>query len=126
MPDGLDGVILWNIETGKPIYELFGNAAKTYATIIPDGKYVVSGDEDTTLLVWSTKKGKQLLNLPAILVYLKTKKSGKVYFDNKGFPKIPAGFHGEFNSPGFYIETIKFIDKDHYLRFPNGVPYTIL
>jgi len=47
--------------------------------------------------------------------YLKTKKSGKLYFDDQGFPKIPADFKDETGQPG-----------NHYLRFPHGVPYTIL
>ena len=78
------------------------------------------------VLVWSTKNGKQLLNVPVMRGYLKTKKSGKLYFDDKGFPKMPADFKDEFGRPGYMVLSVKFIDKDYYLRFPNGVPYAAL
>jgi len=44
-PYDLEGVVLWNLNTAKPIWDFPGNVAKTIATISPDGKYVVSGDE---------------------------------------------------------------------------------
>ncbi|WP_177223453.1 WD40 repeat domain-containing protein [Modicisalibacter xianhensis] len=48
------GVVLWDIETLRPIANLSGNNSKVDATISPDGKWVVSGDESTIGLFWNT------------------------------------------------------------------------
>ncbi|MGM0825220.1 MAG: WD40 repeat domain-containing protein [Pseudomonadota bacterium] len=48
------GVTLWDIDTLEPVAKLPGNSSKTYATISPDGKWVVSGDENTIGLYWNT------------------------------------------------------------------------
>ncbi|WP_244264843.1 WD40 repeat domain-containing protein [Vreelandella boliviensis] len=49
------GVTLWNLDTLAPVAELSGNSSKTYATISPDGQWVVSGDENTIGLFWNTE-----------------------------------------------------------------------
>ena len=89
----LNGVVLWDIGTGKPIYKLRGNDAKTYATISPDGRYVISGDENASIYVWNTNTGKRILSVAGMHGYVRKKTSGGYYFDNKGFPKVPKGFH---------------------------------
>lgn len=48
------GVTLWGIDTLEPVAKLPGNSSKTYATISPDGQWVVSGDENTIGLFWNT------------------------------------------------------------------------
>ncbi|WP_231898050.1 WD40 repeat domain-containing protein [Halomonas sp. hl-4] len=48
------GVTLWNIDTLEPVAKLPGNSSKTYATISPDGQWVVSGDENGIGLFWDT------------------------------------------------------------------------
>ncbi|MGO2241327.1 MAG: WD40 repeat domain-containing protein [Halomonas sp.] len=48
------GVTLWDIDTLEPVAKLPGNSSKTYATISPDGQWVVSGDENTIGLFWGT------------------------------------------------------------------------
>ncbi|MDQ7727372.1 WD40 repeat domain-containing protein [Halomonas sp. SpR8] len=49
------GVTLWDIDTLEPVAKLLGNSSKTYATISPDGQWVVSGDENTIGLFWNTE-----------------------------------------------------------------------
>ncbi|EHJ91237.1 WD40 repeat domain-containing protein [Vreelandella boliviensis] len=49
------GVTLWNLDTLMPVAKLPGNSSKTYATISPDGQWVVSGDENTIGLFWNTE-----------------------------------------------------------------------
>lgn len=49
------GVTLWNLNTLEPIAKLRGNSVKTHATISPDGKWVVSGDENGIGLFWHTE-----------------------------------------------------------------------
>lgn len=55
----LDGVVLWNAHSGKPIYKLYGNEVKTFATMSLDSKYIVSGDENEFLLIWYALTGKK-------------------------------------------------------------------
>ncbi|MEC9483987.1 MAG: WD40 repeat domain-containing protein [Halomonas sp.] len=50
------GVVLWDLETLKPIANLSGNNFKVDATISPDGQWVVSGDENTIGLYWNTEQ----------------------------------------------------------------------
>lgn len=48
------GVTLWILDTLTPVAKLPGNSSKTYATISPDGQWVISGDENTIGLFWHT------------------------------------------------------------------------
>ncbi|MGM0823595.1 MAG: WD40 repeat domain-containing protein [Pseudomonadota bacterium] len=50
------GVTLWDIDTLEPVAKLPGNSSKTYATISPDGQWVVSGDENNLGFFWNTDK----------------------------------------------------------------------
>lgn len=52
----LNGLTLWDLETGNPISKLDGNSVKTHATISPDGQWVVSGDENGIGLYWNTSE----------------------------------------------------------------------
>lgn len=122
----LDGVVLWKVSTGKPLYKLTGNENKTFGTLSPNGKYALTGDETSFLFIWSTKTGKKLLSVPWMNGYIKKKSNGQLYVDNKNFPEMPKYFKNKLNTFVYFIETIKFIDKTHYLRFPYGAPYAIL
>jgi hypothetical protein len=53
------GVTLWSLDTLTPVAKLPGNSSKTYATISPDGQWVVSGDENTIGLFWNTVSPEQ-------------------------------------------------------------------
>jgi len=59
----IEYVLLWDVETGRPIRGYFGNVAKTFATLSPDGQYVVAGDENIRGFVWNTKTGNKLFEL---------------------------------------------------------------
>jgi WD40 repeat protein len=97
----LEGVVLWNAHSGKPIHKLPGNEVKTFATISSDNKYLISGDENEFLLVWNAKTGK------------------KYYTVSNAILDIPK----DINDPLLKnhinaILTLKFIDNHHdYLRF---------
>ena len=52
-----DGVALWDLHAGWPVYNFPGNSAKTHATLSPDGKFVVSVDENAKAFVWDTMTG---------------------------------------------------------------------
>ncbi|MCS2609456.1 WD40 repeat domain-containing protein [Halomonas dongshanensis] len=76
------GVTLWDIDTLAPVAKLPGNSSKTYATISPDGQWVVSGDENTIGLYWSTSSPQDRHHLADYL-------SG-VYLDN-----LPEGLEDD-------------------------------
>jgi len=108
----LYGVTLWNTQTLEPIAKLPGNAAKTYATFSPDGKYVVSGCENVQLLTWSTT--------PTKLLY----KADWLERDSKNQPPVP-GEYIDF-SHHHAIMSIKFIDENKFVRINASEPYAIL
>jgi len=62
---GLDGITVWNIETGELQQSLpTDNSATLALAVTPDGKTLVSGSFDTLLRLWNTKtwKVKQTLS----------------------------------------------------------------
>ena len=125
--NNLDGVVTWDVATGKPLRKFPGNASKTFATFSPDGKYIVSGDENALAYVWYTKTGKLKFDLDSIIFghpVDQKKPMGK--WDKIGLIPIPKDFHDYMNEPNDDILALKFIDKTHYLRFSTGVPYVIV
>lgn len=57
-------VVVWDLETGTPIYEINGHqAAVNSVAVRPDGKRIVSGSEDQTVEVWSLDTGQRLASL---------------------------------------------------------------
>lgn len=97
----LEGVVLWNAHSGQPLFKFPGNEVKTYATISPDNKYIVSGDENEFLLVWNAHTGK------------------KYFTVSDDMPDIPDDIDNPLlKNHVNAIQTIKFIDNNNdYLRF---------
>ena len=120
--EDLRGVALWDVTTLKPIAKLTGNSAKTYATISPDGKYVVSGCENRKGFVWQTKKhdiAPMRLSTLAYGVWL-----GIDQWDDSGVIPIPKDFDQAHHGP--YM-SMKFIDGSKtYLGFLTSEPYALL
>ena len=112
----LKGVVLWNVEDGQPLYKLFGNNQSVFATISPDGKYVVAGDELMWNFGWKTKTGEKFISYydPMGIVYYA---KGHAYRYSKGFPKYPSDFFNEDPNRLCRIIAIKFISNDCFLRF---------
>ena len=124
----LDGVVLWNAVTGKPIKKLQGNIVKTFATLSPLARYIVAGDEDSHVFVWDTKSLFQKLQLWDI--YFGKWLGGKNLYDTRsdktGLIKMPDDFVDFMGKSSEYVYALKFIDNDHYLRFTTNIPYAIL
>lgn len=88
------GVTLWDLDTLAPVAKLPGNSSKTYATISPDGQWVVSGDENTIGLYWSTSSPEDRHHLADYLsgVYLDNLPEGledDEYWDNSELIEVP-------------------------------------
>jgi WD40 repeat protein len=130
----IDCITLWQIYPKiKPVKKIWGNMEKTYATISPDSKYIVSGDEQPLAFLWNATNGKKVFNIYD-LYYGKSVKVTNTddplkdyrYIDT-GFVKPPKGFDGYNPYNGaLCIMALKFISNKQYLRFTDSVPYAIL
>lgn len=119
-PKSAVGVRIFNIQTGKLLNDLIGDVSHTFATISPDGKYVVAGDMNGTQFVWNLETGKRVVQILAAHPVLKFKHPAGAILDYNVVAE-PKDFYDNYN-----IQTIKYIDKDHYLVFYNQSQYTIL
>ena len=126
----LNNIVLWDTKTGSPIHKFSGNASKTYATLSPDGKYVVSGDENENLFLWSSKTGKKLWDGYSLKFgkYTKTGPGIKDYkFDAKGLIKQPTNFYEYSGNNADDVISIKFIDlKGDFITLLHNIPYAVL
>ena len=61
-----DGVTLWDKNTLKPIAKWIGNCGSTNGLISPDGKWVITGGENTTYYMWEIDNlnNRQPLSIP--------------------------------------------------------------
>jgi len=122
-----NGITLWDIKTGKPLRKFPGMNFKAFATFDPSGNYVIGGDEDMLAYVWNllgnTKKGLYGLIKGKYMGNV----DGKDVWNKKGLIPMPKDFvdwHGQEIWPG--IVSMKFIDKNNYLRLSYDSPYVIL
>ncbi len=114
------GVVLWDLHNGKPIRNYVGNVAKSYAIFSPDGKYIISGDEDSWVYVWDLKTGQKIFELWDLFLGRLIHRQPTMIFDTSHLIKHPKDLFGEYNI------ALKFIDKTHYLRFISDEHYVVL
>jgi WD40 repeat protein len=132
-PNSEDNIVWWETSSGKPTLINSENHAKTIATISPDGKYIVAGDENMGTYVWDAKTGRNLLELDdlvdgrrIILPHCDYQKDPVMceYFDKDNIIAPPFGYDKTRLDATF---ALKFIDlQGHYLRFITDKPYAIL
>ena len=129
----LNGVVLWDLNTGKPLRKFIGNQVKTHAVISPDGRYIVAGDENSLAFVWEAKTGKRLFELDSL--YLGKRLAlcaDKTYchWDSFGLIRPPQNFCEEIADYDCLkkenVNAIRFISQTQYFRFTEGVPYAVL
>jgi WD40 repeat protein len=123
------GVFLWNLNTLKPIHDYIGNEVQTFATISPDGKYVVAGDANGgNLFVWDQVTGKQIYEAADLFFGILNRNNSedikKWTWDNSKLISMPDEFHEDH--AGGTAESVKFIDNDHYLVFYMYSHYAVL
>jgi WD40 repeat protein len=120
----LNNVVVYNVSSGKPLQKFSANLAKTYATLSPDGKYVVAGDEGMRTYVWNVN-GKLKFKLWDIWSgkFIKFTPNEKMIYYDKDLIKPPK----DFGNDGYAVLSLKFIDiNGYYLRFPTYKQYAIL
>jgi WD40 repeat protein len=122
----LEGVVLWSVENGKPIRKFSGAISKTYATLSPDGKYVVAGDEGSGAFIWEASNGKKPFDIYDLNFgkFIKTgTKIENFKHDKTGLIQQPKDFAKTINS----VLSLKFIDLNgFYLRFTTYSSYAVL
>ncbi|WP_133130920.1 hypothetical protein [Legionella yabuuchiae] len=128
----LGGIVLWDLNRGKPIKKFVGNEGVTLSDISPDTKYIVAVDESTFTNLWDTKNGKQLFELeqpayPDINCEGNQKCMQEVAEQIKQSKRLPKDFESHPWANGPRSVAVKFIDEQgHFIRFINSVNYGIL
>lgn len=127
------GVMLWNARTGRAIHQLGGNISKTHAIFSPNGEYIIAGDENSNVFIWSMKTGEQLYRLDSLFnrrslcqskgdTFFLTKKSHVMLYP-KDFcdvrVKAKCFKHERTNA-------IRYISKSAFFRFIEGIEYVLL
>jgi WD40 repeat protein len=114
------GIDLWDLDARKSLRHFLGNQVETFATISPDGKYVVAGDMDVgNLFVWDLKTGKQKIYVAANQPVIGYTKDGIITDAHTITP--PTDYYRNYN-----IISVQYIDAEHYLVFNHQSHYTIL
>jgi WD40 repeat protein len=117
-PKDASGVYLWDIESGKILHDYIGNIVQTFATISPDGKYVVAGDNNSWQYVWDLKTGKRLVQILAAMP-IKEQLHPSIIADHNVIARP-----NDLTSDA--ILAIKYIDPTHYLVFNTPSHYAVL
>jgi WD40 repeat protein len=122
------GVTLWDVKTGKLKQRLHGNKAKTVAVFSPDGRYIVSGDENGHAFIWQTNslQRRQLEDVYSCDNDLKAEADLCYQQQAKDHITPPSVFFNKDVQDPERVVAIRFIDHDHFLRFTEGVPYALL
>ena len=121
-----DGINLWQVDSSKLLYAFSSQVGKAFATISPDGQYIVGGDESSCGYVWNAKTGRKVFDLDDLEFGRVVNKNVEPWqWDNTGLIKQPPDYN-KYASTADSILTLKFIDNDHYLRVTTYAPYAIL
>lgn len=120
-----DSVVLWNIETAQPIFRFDDNNVKTYAVISPDSQYVITGDEAALGFVLSSATGRLVFELADLNFGIHNFKDNSD--DKSRLIKKPSDFKDSLNMDNIdIVQSLKFVDKNFYIRFTHEIPYIIL
>lgn len=117
----LTGITLWDLANLKPIAKLIGHGAKAYATISPNGEYVVGVDEGSRNYVWKTSDPTKPMTEngdPGFGV----RKNGE--WDTTNVLPLPD----DYIDPGHHygILIAKFLDDTHYVTIYTYEPFAFL
>lgn len=124
----LNGVTLWDVNAERPLSKLTGNAVKTHATLNPDGRWAVSGCENTIGLIWDVETGELSYRLGSPFHGI-LKEPGYTD-DEKGWVSGVWDDEGLIDPPDDFdrhaVLAVKFISDRHFLRFSTYSPWVML
>ena len=115
----LNYVALWDPDAGEPLAKLSGNSAKAYATISPDGQWVISGDENMQGFFWNTDKPEERHRLASYRLGIYQddapyQAGDRRNWDDSELIEAPDGLSGRTLALAFIHES------EYFLRFGNG------
>ncbi len=119
------GVVLWDLDTRQPQHKLPGNAAKTHATLSPDGRFAIAVDENIHHKIWNTATGEQPYQVSTLGSGIwQPSEEGLGDFDSSGvrieFPEdFDVGHHR-------VMLAVHFLSDDYYAAFHTYEPYASL
>ena len=136
----IDGVVLWTTQTGHPMLKYPGNHELTYATISPDGNYIVAGDSNDVAFEWNAITAKRRFKLWSIFygkaIGWNKKTEEAIKWTTRGLIPVPKDYtsfiyeaddvRDNKSDADEKVVALKFIDPTHYLRFNYYVSYAIL
>ena len=126
-----EGTVLWSTTKNKPLIKFNGLSSASVATISPDMKYVVAGDENGNRLQWSIKTGKRSR-------FKRTTFRDALCYDDKECIEqlqeemrtnlvAPDDMYSKKYAGGGGSVAVKFIDEQgHFLQFIEEARYAIL
>lgn len=127
------GVMLWDATTGRASHQLGGNVFKTHAVISPDNRFVIAGDENSNVYIWSAKTGKRIKRLDSLFRGRRLDKCEDNTFcrwDKSVIIAKPAKLCDErVKSMCVSHErtsALRYLSNRVYLRFLEGIRYVIL
>ncbi|TCP91183.1 hypothetical protein EDC44_13719 [Cricetibacter osteomyelitidis] len=122
-----DGVTLWDRHTLKPVARLWGNNGKTTGLISPDGKWVVTGEENSPGYMWQLDNPMNRLGLARVKRGIYDSKSDS--YDKSELLSIPDKFEDKIiYSGGGGTVAIVFLTEKEFIPLgriyntpnPNG------
>lgn len=120
-----DGVAVWDLDAGEPTHNLKGNAAKTHASLSPNGNHVIAVDENGKAFWWRLSSGeRQILSSVGRGVYVFAPEGSNDlgHFDDSGLHldpdrDIPEGFEKTARIG------VHFVSSKHFITLYHNNPY---
>lgn len=127
----LNGVVTWSVSSGRPLKKYNGlrSIVSIYATISPDNHYIVGGEEAWDGWVWRVNQPNKRMKLLSIFPdNIEEDQDEETRRLNAQLIPVPEDFYClNYNTTRWQRTTsVKFIDKTHFLRFIDSIPYALL
>ena len=99
----------------------------------PDNRYVLAGDDNTKSYIWQAYGNysrRYIWNMYDGMPIGMNPKTDEMDWYGKGLIPMPKNFisldYPDIKDPLIAVQSLNFIDKIHFLRFTNSVPYAVL
>ena len=113
------GVTLWDKTTLKPIARLWGDSGRTTGKISPDGKWIVTGSDNSSKQMWEVNN---LNNRLKIIGLDGTYNEKTGYLDNSKVLPIPDKFKNKQAAGLFNILAVAFLTEKDFILFSRDAP----